>query len=816
MPRSFFIFRELISQASKAGIAEEPQGPLWPKVRMSPIHNRSRRSTFSVDSPLQIVVWVSLVAVLSYLAAKVGGTVVMRPQLEWPLWLGNVLLVSVLLLVRRRIWPLLMAAAFGAFALYDLQSGVTIRSTTWLILSDCVEVLAAAWGLSYAFDELPRLDSLKALAKYILVAVVLAPFTAAFFGALASTGSYWANWRISFFSEALAFLTLLPAILGWVSGRASWARESLAYQLEAVALLFALVLVGYLTFVSPWAIIAPALPVVPLLLWAALRFGPTGVSTAMVVLAFLSIWGAVNGRAPFAEMEALKNVMSLLVFLLFAAVPFMLLAALVEERKHAEEARSKLASIVESSDDAIISKDLDGIILTWNQGAQHTFGFSEAEAVGQPITLLVPPELREEEQTILQGARAGQKLEHFETVRVTKEGKKINVSLTVSPLKDATGRVIGSSKIARDISGRIRAEEELKKSENRFRLMADSAPMLIWLSGPDKLGVDFNTEWLKFTGRTMQQELGDGWTHSIHPDDLHRRDQTYSHAFEKKQRFTTEYRMRRYDGQYRWMLDQGVPRFLDDGAFAGYVGYCLDISDQKETKAARIELSGRLIHAQEEERARVARELHDNINQRLALLANGIQEFELVTSADRDPLRTKQLQDLWQLTTEVATDIEHMSHQLHPSKLHYLGLATAVRDLCREFSRKHKIDVECVVRDIPQDLEESVSLSLFRTVQESLRNVVKHSHSHHAKVELTRQSSVIHLQVSDDGLGFNPEQGRNKHGLGLVSMRERLRSVGGEFSIWSRPSLGTKVKGTAPATTKVVHRAEERATDQRA
>jgi integral membrane sensor domain MASE1 len=228
-------------------------------MRMSSVHNRRPRSTFSVDSPLQTVAWVSLVAVLCYLAAKLGGAVVMRPQVDWPLWPGNVLLVSILLLLPRRIWPILMAAGFVAFALYDLQSGVTIRSTALLILSDFVEVLVAAWGLSYVFGEVPQLDSVKSLAKFVCVAVVLAPFTAAFFGALASHGSYWTSWRISFLSEALAFLTLLPAILGWVSKRASWARESLAYHLEAGALLVALVLVGYLTFVSPWAIVVPAL-----------------------------------------------------------------------------------------------------------------------------------------------------------------------------------------------------------------------------------------------------------------------------------------------------------------------------------------------------------------------------------------------------------------------------------------------------------------------------------------------------------------------------------------------------------------------------
>jgi signal transduction histidine kinase len=243
------------------------------------------------------------------------------------------------------------------------------------------------------------------------------------------------------------------------------------------------------------------------------------------------------------------------------------------------------------------------------------------------------------------------------------------------------------------------------------------------------------------------------------------------------------------------------------------VGCCIDISDQKEAKAALVELSGRLIQAGEDERVRVARELHDDINQRLALLANRVQECEQAASAKDDALQTKELRTLWQLINEIATDIQHMSHQLHPSKLHYLGLAATVRDLCHEVSQQHKIEVECVVRDLPQDLEETASLSLFRIVQESLRNVVKHSHARHVKVQLTRQLTMVRLLVSDDGVGFNPEDVRHKHGLGLVSMRERLRSVDGEFLIWSKPSLGTQVEGRVPVTRKLVRQADAPAAD---
>ncbi len=598
----------------------------------------------------------------------------------------------------------------------------------------------------------------------------------------------------------------------------------------------------------------------------------------------------------------------------------------ITERKQADEARSRLAAIVESSDDAIISKDLNGIIQSWNRGAERTFGYTESEAVGQRITLIIPPELRDEEDTILHNAGLGQKVEHYETVRVTKAGKRINVSLTLSPLRDSSGKIIGSSKIARDITERKRVENELKKSEEkfakafqrspmalvlmnattnryldvnetfeqmtefsradvlgksdldlglwldlsrrfelrerlmadgfirnvecefrtkthqvliglasaelidlggetcilavvanitdrkqaeravleseaRFRLIANTAPALIWMSGTDKLCNYFNQPWLEFTGRRLEQELGNGWLDCVHSDDLQKCLDTYTQYFDRRERFSLEYRLRRHDGEYRWVQDVGVPRFNSDGSYAGFVGCCMDITDMKQARATVIEFGGRLIKAGEEERARIARELHDDINQRLALLANGLQEVEQA-AADQDDQLKQPLRVLGQLTSEIATDIQRMSHHLHPSKLHYLGLRAAVRELCLEFSKQHKIEVECIVNRLPLDLDETTSLNLFRTVQESLHNVAKHSHAHHVKVEVSCDSDLVRLRVSDDGVGFASERAPNLAGLGLVSMQERLRSLGGELSIWSKPSLGTLVEGTVPVKFK--------------
>ena len=247
------------------------------------------------------------------------------------------------------------------------------------------------------------------------------------------------------------------------------------------------------------------------------------------------------------------------------------------------------------------------------------------------------------------------------------------------------------------------------------------------------------------------------------------------------------------------MLDIGAPRFNGDGSFAGYVGCCIDISDQKAAKAVLTDLSSRLIRAQEEERESASRASCTTTSIRgWRCWPTEFRNLDQAVSAHTNSLQKNELREIWRLTNEIATDVQHISHQLHPSKLHYLGLAATVRDLCKEVAQQHKLEVECTVKDLPVDLDDNISLNLFRTVQESLHNVVKHSRAHHVKVGLTSQASVIELRVSDDGVGFNPEQVSGNHGLGLVSMRERMRSVGGEFSIWSRPFLGTQVEGRVP------------------
>lgn len=343
---------------------------------------------------------------------------------------------------------------------------------------------------------------------------------------------------------------------------------------------------------------------------------------------------------------------------------------------------------------------------------------------------------------------------------------------------------------------RKQQEAVLRESEERFRLMADTAPTMIWMSGTDKLCNFFNRGWLNFTGRTLQQEWGDGWASGVHSDDRQRCLEIYVSAFDSRRDFQMEYRLLRHDGEFRWIVDCGVPRFGPNGTFCGYIGSCLDITERKLSEMSLHDLTGRLIHAQEEERARIARELHDDISQRMAFLQIGLEQFE--QSVRELPLNRKELRNLTNVASEVSSDLHSMSHQLHPARLDLQGLVAAMGSLCREFMAQHELQINFVHEDIPNQISTDVALCLFRIAQEALRNVVKHGKTSAAQVKLSGCGDGIDLCITDSGSGFDPEGAHQKGGLGLVSMSERLRILGGRLEVGSAVSQGTQIRAWVP------------------
>lgn len=469
----------------------------------------------------------------------------------------------------------------------------------------------------------------------------------------------------------------------------------------------------------------------------------------------------------------------------------------VTERIRSEEAiresEANYRSIFNAVNDAIFVHDPEtGSVIDVNQVMCEMYGVTAEEARTLGLDVLSsnePPYTREAAFEWIKKAMAGEP-QVFEWRARDKAGRLfwVEVSLRRSVI-GGKDRVLA---VVRDITFRKHTDEVLRESEERFRSMADTAPVMIWVSGPDRKCTYFNQRWLDFTGRTLEELLGDGWIGSVHPDDCEHYLQVYDEAFGNREPFTMEYRLRGSDGEFRWIYNSGAPRSSSSGKFLGYIGSCIDITERKAAEEVLANLSGQLIRAREEECARIARELHDDLNQRMALVSVELEQLGQNAPHTPDQLR-KQLQEIRKQTTEISREIHRMSYDLHPSKLVHLGLVAAVKSLCDELRASHGLKTKLIAEAVPSNLSQDVSLCLYRIVQECLNNVVRHSGVKEARLELRGTGDEVRIHVSDSGVGFDIESPRIKRGLGLLSMRERLRLVGGKILIESSPSRGTQI-----------------------
>jgi PAS domain S-box-containing protein len=312
-------------------------------------------------------------------------------------------------------------------------------------------------------------------------------------------------------------------------------------------------------------------------------------------------------------------------------------------RQKADKAIGLLASIVDSSEDAIVSKTLDGVITSWNAGAERLFGYTAKEAIGQHISMIIPTDRRDEETKILAQLSQGERIDHFETVRLRKDGKAIDISVTISPVKDAAGRVIGASKVGRDISERKHTEARLEELHDDLEL--------------------------RVSERTAELE-------------------------EKN----------------RELL--------------------------KQTDVVR-DLSGRLLQIQDEERRRIARELHDSAGQLLAAINMNISKV----AREKEKLSTgagRSVEEAADLVQQALVEIRTMSHLLHPPLLDEVGLESAIRGFIEGFAQRSKIDVNLIVAPGFERLSPDLEITIFRVIQECLTNVHRHSGSRKAEVRLTQ------------------------------------------------------------------------------
>jgi PAS domain S-box-containing protein len=497
--------------------------------------------------------------------------------------------------------------------------------------------------------------------------------------------------------------------------------------------------------------------------------------------------------------------------------------------------RARLGAIVDSSDDAIVSKTLDGVITSWNRAAERLFGYSAADAIGQHIFLIIPDDRRTEEDEVLARLRRGEKIDHFQTVRQTKDGRRIPISLTVSPIRDAAGRIIGASKVARD----IREREQSDEIRARLAAIVDSSDDAIVSKSLDGVISSWNRAAERLFGYTAAEAVG-RHIFLIIPDDRRTEEEEVLARLRRGEKIDHFETVRQTKDGRRIPISLTVSPITDArGTIVGASKVARDITERVLAQEAlrraheeledrvrertaelssantllraeieqrqrieeqRAQLFTRLVLAQEDERRRLARELHDQLGQQMTALRLTLETLKAL-SEERPELRA-QVEALQELTRQLDQDIAFRVWELTPAMLEGVGVAAALTEYTGNWSKRFGIRAEVqMTRPADSRLTAEIETTIYRFAQEALNNIAKHSQADRVDIVLEHTSQHVSLIVEDNGIGFNPaETEPSAGGFGLIGMRERAALAGADFQIESAPGRGTTVILRVPAT----------------
>jgi PAS domain S-box-containing protein len=684
-------------------------------IRAGPVSISVRRLIMAVS-----------VAALYVVTGKLGFVVAIPPGNVTAIFPPAGIALAAILLLGSWVWTGVWLGSFltnvwffsglaNAFSVGPLVASASIATGSTLQALLGAFLIHKFVGFRGAFDrshDTIKFVGIEALSCTVASTIGVSSLVLCGFSQWAAYGYTWWTWWLG---DTTGAIVIAPLFLTW----SKWARFNLESRriIEIALLLMLLLATSMVAFgaqpTGRLVYFPDAYAVIPLLIWAAFRFGQKGVTLSIFLVSIIAIWGTVGGRGPLAGKTINESLLSLQAFVVVLAITGLVLAAATAERNRAVE---KFRLVVESAPSAMVMVDRQGKISLVNVQAERLFGYKREELVGKPIEMLVPSRLRGDHREHREGFFSQAQTRPMGAGRdlyaVRKDGSEFPVEIGLNPIDTEHGVAVLSAIV--DITDRKRAEQALRGTQAELELQVEQ------------------------------------------------RTQDLSMAVESLQ---------------------------------------VEITERKRAENVVGHLSRRLLRSHDEERQRIARELHDSTGQKVAALA--IDLAVVGGEAASLPLRArKALSDCFTLSDEIVREVRSLSYLLHPPMLDEVGLASAVRWYASGVAQRSGIQMNVSVPRKFGRLSRETETALFRIVQESLTNVVLHSGSKNAKIRITQHSQDVKLEVSDEGRGIplgvlDRIDGNKRLGVGIVGMRERMKELGGRLEINSN-STGTTVTAIVP------------------
>ena len=726
--------------------------------------------------PTQLAI-LTIVAIIYLGAARVGLLLAFLNASVSPVWPPTGVAIAAVLLLGYRMG----AAVFVGALVANIATGLPIATASAIAAGNTLEALAAGFLIHRFVGSQSPFYRAQDVMKFVLLAVLLSPMVSATIGNAslclsgaadwANFGSLWLTWWIG---DGVGALVVAPLILTWVDKSSEqWSPRRLA---EGLLLLISVTSVSTSVFrealPSNFVNLSLGRLIIPFLIWAGFRLGPRGVATAIALYSGIAIWGTRMGLGPIVGQSPNDSLLLLQISVATNGITFLILAGVVAERKRAEQAVFFPASIVESTHDAVIGKTLDGRVLSWNKGAERLYGYAAEEVIGRSISILIPPERADELGRILEQIARGERIDRLETERVKKDGQRVLVSLTVSQIKNSAGKVVGASVIARDITKRRIAEEDLRRREEQLRLALEAANMGAW-------DYDVQTGTVRWSS-SLEQIHGippgsfggtfDQYLKDTHPDDRQRVMESLARTLEHDDEHDIEYRIIIPDGSVRWVEGKGVVIRDRSEKPIRMTGVCMDVTERKEAEREREDLLAReqaaraeaeaANRAKDEFLALVSHELRTPLNAIAGwveiLLANSARDEALIARGlevvkRNAALQKRIIEDILDVSRIIAGKL-----QLEVRPVELSAVIHSAISAVQPAATAKDIRIRCALD--PTDPLSGDPQRLQQITWNLLSNAIKFSPAGgEVEIRLRQIGATAHITVSDTGEGIPAE-----------------------------------------------------------